>query len=367
VWWLLLLLPFNAVALSLGDLVVHSQPGEPLRAHIPLTLLGDEVLAEVHVTLASDEEYAQRHLPRGAMLQGLQLALLDRGVGQGRLQLFGEQPWQGEGVQLLFTIRWSKGQMERMYQLVAVTPDAAQLPSYVEVTQDATLDGIAIRLSKGSNRSYLHMMYALFLANPEAFYRGNMNNLKGGATLRVPTREELYRLSDREVFDGIRQQYAQWQQQREGGEAPVGGTVDGAGGSEAGAALAGMSDEQAAGLDLGADAATLRQRLAQLATEGEQLREENEALRQRLQALERRMQSVAGQVMEYADTPALLPAPATAIATDPIEPAPAASPLPVEKGAAGLPATVIFAAIVLVLLFALYLWRASARLRQEAP
>jgi pilus assembly protein FimV len=360
VWWLLLLLPLNVAALSLGDLVVHSLPGEPLRAHIPFTLLGDEVLAEVHVTLATDEEYAQHHLPRSTMLQGLQLALLDRGEGRGRLQLFGEQPWQGEGVQLLFIISWSKGQMERLYPLAAVTPEAAQPPGYVEVAQDATLDGIAIRLSKGSNRSYLHMMYALFLANPEAFYRGNMNNLKGGSTLRIPSSEELYRLSDREVFDGIRQQYAQWQQLREGG---------GAGGSEAGAALAGMSDEQAAGLDLGGDAATLQQRLAQLASEGEQMREENEALRQRLQALEQRMQSVAGQVMEYAEAPPATP-PAPEGAQAPIPPPPAEIPPPAEpaeKGASGLPATVIFAAIVLVLLFALSLWRAASTRAGKPP
>ncbi len=40
------------------------------------------------------------------------------------------------------------------------------------------------------------MMYALFLANPDAFYHGNMNNLKGGVRLRVPTEEALFQLTD---------------------------------------------------------------------------------------------------------------------------------------------------------------------------
>jgi FimV-like protein len=352
-WWLLLLLPLNAAALSLGELVVHSLPGEPLRAHIPLTLLADDTLSGVHVTLGTAEEYAQRNLPRGAMLQGLQLALLDRGAGRGHLQLFGEQPWQGEAAHLLFIIGWSKGQTERHYQLAAVTPSVAQTPLYAEVAQDETLDGIAMRLSKGRNRSYLHMMYALFLANPEAFYRGNMNNLKGGATLRVPSNEELYRLSDHEVFDGIRQQYEQWRQLREGSKPS---------GSGVGAALAGMNGEQAAGLDLSADAATLQQRLAQLAAEGELVRQENEALRQRLQALERRMQSVAGQVIEYADGGASAAAPAPQQPQSPTE-----SPTPDASGEKGLPAAVILAAIVLVLLFALYLWYAAAHPRRKAP
>lgn len=344
---LLLWLPLQAAALSLGDMVVSSLPGEPLRAHIPFTLLPGEALTEVRVTLASTEEYAQRHLPRAEMLQGVSLALLDRGEGKGRLQLFGEQPWQGEAADLLFMISWSKGQMERHYQLAAVIPAAESAPVYVDVTQDETLDEIAIRLSKGRNRSYLHMMYALFLANPEAFYRGNMNNLKTGRTLRVPSEAELYRLSDREVFDGIRSQYEQWQQLRE---------TNGPRGTQAGAALAGMSAEQAAGLDLSGDSGALQQRLQQVAAESEAIRQENEALRERLQALEQRVQSVAGQVLEYADSDVSAqgqePPPKPEVQA---EPTPAAEP-----DDAGLSATTLFAAIVLVLLFAFYIWYSTA-------
>ena len=44
---LMLLLPLQAGAVSLGDLTVRSVPGQPLRAHIPFTLLPGENLAEV--------------------------------------------------------------------------------------------------------------------------------------------------------------------------------------------------------------------------------------------------------------------------------------------------------------------------------
>jgi pilus assembly protein FimV len=352
---LLLLLPaLQAAALSLGDMVVHSLPGEPLRAHIPITLYGDELLAELHITLATAEEYEQRHIPRAELLQGLRLALLDKGKGRVHLQLFAEQPWQGDAVQLLFMINWPTGQMEQQFKLAAVTPAEEATPVYAEVAQDDTLDEIAIRLSKGRNRSYLHMMYALFLANPDAFYRGNMNNLRTGRTLRVPTDEELYRLSDREVFAGIRQQYEQWQQLRESKQQR---------GTQAGEALTGMSTEQVSELDLSSNPAALQQRLQQVAAESEAILKENEELRQRLHALEQRMQNVAGQVLDYAeaDVPVTKPLPVQQKAETEVETLPDKD----DESEAGLSAWAMFLAIILVLLFAFYIWYSTSHLQRE--
>ena len=333
---LLLLLPMQAMAVSLGDLTVRSVPGEPLRAHIPYTLLAGENLAKVHVTLAPADEYSKRNIKRAALLDGLSIALLERGEGRGRVQLYAEQPWQGDEVDLLIFVSWDKGQMERQYKLAAVAPAADATPVYVEVAQDESLDEIAIRLSKGRNRSYLHMMYALFLANPEAFYRGNMNNLKSGRTLRVPGNEELYKLSDKEVFAGIRQQYEAWQQLRDSKQQR---------GTQAGEALAGMSAEQAAALDLSSNPDALHQQLGQVARDSEALRKDNAELRKRLAALEQRMQNVAGQVLDYADEDG-------AAATPPkTTPKPEKSEGPEE----GLSASTMFSAIVLVLLFVFYI------------
>ncbi len=357
----LLLLPLQAVAVSLGDLTVRSVPGQPLRAHIPFTLLPGETLAEVHVTLASAEEYQKRKLSRVALLEGTAIALQDRGEGRGRVQLFAGQPWQGDAVELLLLVSWDKGQMERHYQLAAVKPAAETTPVNVEVAQDESLDEIAIRLSKGRNRSYLHMMYALFLANPDAFYGGNMNNLKSGRTLRVPSNEELYKLSDREVFDGIRQQYEAWQQLREPRQQR---------GTRAGEALAGMSAEQTEALDLSGDADALQAQLNQVASDSEALRKENEELRARLQALEQRMQNVAGQVLEYAGDgvpPTPLAPPAQPVQQEQKQPEPEAALVTEsesegeEEADGGLSGLTMFFAIVLVLLFVFYIIYSTGR------
>lgn len=383
IWAVLLglLLSQQAAALSLGNLVVRSVPGKPLRAHIPYTLLPEEKLTEVTVTLASAEQYKARGIPYAELLRQVGVALESREEGKGRLQLFSESPWQGGEIELLLFISWSNGVMERRYRMEPATPPQAEAPRFVEVAPNETLDEIAIRLSKGSNRSYLHMMYALFLANPDAFYSGNMNNLKKGQQLRIPSGEELYALSDKEVFDGIRSQYETWQQLRDS---------EGQRGTEAGEVLAGMSDEQAAALDLSGDSETLHQRLQQVADEGEAVRREGEELRERMKALEKRMKNVAGQVIEYANedpragidtqtatgTPDT-PMPETSI---PASQTPAAQPTTSgqseqaatvqpepgheeaakavdtgEKGKAGLSGTKLFLAIVLVVLLTYYL------------
>jgi FimV-like protein len=333
---LLLLVPvMPVVAVSLGDMVVLSTPGEPLRAHIPLSLQADESLAELQITLATVEEYAQRDIPRAGLLQGLRLALLDRGNNSAHLQLFGEQPWQGEAAQLLLMVSWPQGQMTLPYKLAAVSATEKVTPVYVEVAPNETLDQIAIRLSNGRNRSYLHMMYALFLANPDAFYRGNMNNLKTGSTLRVPGDEELYALSDREVFEGIRKQHELWQPLRESKPEGV---------AQAGAVPSGT----AAGLKPSDNPDALQQQLQQVIAESEIISRENEALRQRLLSLEQRMQGVAGQVLGYADDEAPVKAPSPSEQQ--------AEALPAEEKEEGLPASALFAAIVLVLLFVFYIW-----------
>lgn len=345
-----LFLAGQAAALTLGDLVVHSRPGEPLRASIPLSLEGEERLAQLHVTLASAEAYEQQHLPRPPFIEGMRIGLLTRGDTTARIQLFGEQPWQGEEAVLLLQATWPQGQLSQRFRLAGVSSAeeaGAKTPLFVEVAENETLDAIAIRLSEGRNRSYLHMMYALFLANPDAFYRGNMNNLKGGARLRVPTEDELYQLNDQEVFSGIRQQYQQWQRQREQSSVAT---------TRAGAMLSGMSDAEAAALDLQGKPEALQQQLQQLAEENEAIQRRNEELKARLARLEQQMQQMTEQVLDYpASQEPLVAPPAQEAVTRPL-------PGKAEGGETGgddLPGYVLLIAMLLALGAGALVWRSA--------
>ena len=275
--FILLLLPaMQAAALSLGDLVVDSVPGQPLKATIPLTLLPEEDLARLKVSLATAEEYARQQVERPESLQGLRAVLLAKGSVGGRIQLYGEQPWQGEEVILLLQVQWPGGEMNQRFRIAPPDKKSAT-PLYVEVAQDDSLADIAIRLSKHSNRSYLHMMVALFRANPDAFYRNNLNHLKVGAKLRVPADAELYRLTDAEVNATLREHEQQIKKERQ---------------------LSAATEQRNR---------ELAHELEQVTQKSAELEQRNAELKERLAKLEQQVNSMSQQVLEYAARPEPVP------------------------------------------------------------
>ncbi|MGM0593299.1 MAG: type IV pilus assembly protein FimV [Pseudomonadota bacterium] len=326
-------------ALSPGDIVVESRPGEPLRATIPLTLDSGESLAQLRVSPASEAVYAERGVERPALLEGMRVALLARGERQARLQLFGATPWQGEEAVVLLQMRWPQGELEQRYRIAPVVQQG-QTPLYVEVGENESIAAIAIRLSKHSNRSYRHMMVALYRANPEAFYRDNINNLKGGVTLRVPTEEELFSLSDGEVTRILAEHKARWQAPRR---------------------------QQA---QRQAETERLVQQLEQVNRESEEFEQRNRELQERLARLEQQMSSVSQQVIDYGRLAPEQTEPApegdgVASAADeaerePSEPA-AQTEMPAQGDKSGLSGGVLLLLMLLVVAAAAILWRLSPR------
>ncbi len=351
----LMMLGGQAFALTMGELVVHSSPGKPLRASISLALQNGEQLAELQVSLASAESYAQQNIDYPTFLGGLRIGLLSTGEDSARIQLFGEQAWQGEGAVLMLKAVWPQGQLSKRFRLREVNLDETageQQLRYVEVTENETLDEIAMRLSAGTNRSYLHMMYALFLANPEAFYRDNMNNLKREVRLRVPTSSELYALRDADVFRTVREHYELWQLQQD-------------------VSAASISKDAAPAPDEG-KRAEFQQQLRQLDENNESLQRRNAELKARLARLEKQIEKVTDQVLDY--PPAVTPAPARH------EPDSVVQPQPVEKqvtaeaakeqesgsqvGDGGLPGHIMLMVMLLSLSGGVVVWRYAAG-RQE--
>jgi FimV-like protein len=345
----------TAGALTLGDLVVQSLPGQPLRAYIPMTLEEGEELAQISAALATAEAYAEQRRERPMFLEGMRFSLLDKGERRARVQLYSEQPWQGEEAMLLLQLNWPGGLVSQPFRITGVTPagESGKVPRYVEVGENDTLDAVAMRLSRGSNRSYLYMMYALFKTNPDGFYNGNMNNLKHGVRLRVPSEAELYQLSDAEVFGGIREQYSQWREQRQSAQ----------GGSEAGAALAGMSNEEAAALAGSESPEALRQQFNRLATENEAIQQRNSELKARLARLEQQMQRMTEKVLDYPEEQPADPPGETALPT-PADDKPAGSAAP-QKPVEGLPSYLLPLLILLALVAGILVWRNAMCTKRE--
>ena len=80
--------------------------------------------------------------------------------------------------------------------------------------RNETLWDIAKRLRPDSEISMQQMMLALLRANPEAFTGNNINNLRAGATLQIPTRDEILSLDRSAARREASRQFTEWQQGR---------------------------------------------------------------------------------------------------------------------------------------------------------
>jgi len=85
-----------------------------------------------------------------------------------------------------------------------------QSPGQVEVKRGDTLYGIANDVAKDSGASVDQMMLALQAANPDAFFKDNINNLKAGAILRIPTRDLVDQRSAATAAAEVHRQYESW-------------------------------------------------------------------------------------------------------------------------------------------------------------
>ena len=87
---------------------------------------------------------------------------------------------------------------------------AAQAGQGVSVHYGDTLYGIARDASQSSGASINQLMLALKSANPKAFFKDNINDLKTGAILRIPTRDEIDKTSLAEANAEVHRQYEAW-------------------------------------------------------------------------------------------------------------------------------------------------------------
>ncbi len=87
----------------------------------------------------------------------------------------------------------------------------------VLIQRGDTLWGITSRVRPDSRLTMNQMMLAIYEANPEAF-AGNINIMSAGASLRIPSADEVFRISRGDALAEVQRQNADWS----GGTADVG-------------------------------------------------------------------------------------------------------------------------------------------------
>ena len=239
----------SAYALALGRITVQSALGEPLRAEIDIPQINAEEAASLKPTLARAESYRAAGLEFNPALTSVQITLQRRADGRSYIRLVSDRAVSEPFLDLILEANWSSGRIVRDYTVLldppklgprapvapaspqvvasavttprvvttpapantqaAVTtrpavaapvqvPAAPPRPDKVTVRRGDTLSEIA-RANKSSQISLDQMLVALLRANANAFINGNLNLLKAGAVLTMPTDDQAAAVSESEA------------------------------------------------------------------------------------------------------------------------------------------------------------------------
>ena len=255
-----LALPGAAHALGLGEIHVDSALNQPLAAEIDIIEATAEDLAGITASVANPETFLRFGADRPAFLSSIAFKITRDSKGRPVLAIRSTDSFTEPLVNILIDLRWRGGELIRQYALlldpvifpsptrVAEAPPivgapaiyaagAAALPAgsepvietsatqvassseqtstalgeavvarkTVKVGARATLRGVAWRVGSRADADLKRMMIAIFRANPSAF-DGNINRLRRGAVLTIPSVSEVSAIS---VADANREIHAQ--------------------------------------------------------------------------------------------------------------------------------------------------------------
>lgn len=212
----------NLYAIGLGDMKVNSYLDQPFQAQIKLIDVGNIPLSGIKANIASVEDYERMGLDRLNAVGTLNFVVEKDTHGQPVLKVFSLERISEPYMQVLVDLAWAEGQVYHSYtvlldppnyQLVSnkkllgrIGPKHSKKPVndwsereenlasirqldhilYGPTTQGETIWQIAQRF-KAEQTMLQQMILAIVGANPDAFSEGNLNGLKPGFRLQIPS------------------------------------------------------------------------------------------------------------------------------------------------------------------------------------
>ncbi len=228
---LLLVAPASSNSVSFGEVSLQSHLNQALRAEIPLRG-GAAASDSLQVRQASESEYRRAGMSRGGVPSDLNIQVQGEGADR-RVVLTTRQPVREPYVGILLEARWDGGRSMREVSLLLDPPDTMPAEAAAPVPRDTERDAPARRdapmpregesytvrsgdtLYRIVERAGLagmadQAMIAFLEANPDAFADQNINSLRAGAELTVPSRSELEQRSASEAREEVQRQTQAW-------------------------------------------------------------------------------------------------------------------------------------------------------------
>jgi pilus assembly protein FimV len=256
-----LALPGHALALGLGKLTVESALGQPLSARIELTSVTREDLDSLRAKIADPGLYRQNNLTYQGTLSRARISV-EGGGNTPYLRVTSPVSVQEPFLDLLVELDWASGRVVREYTFLLdppglpqaaatepVTPARAGTPARTQAapaqrspapssasTGGAASSGGATTGSAGGDQYTVkrgdtlqriaaqykptdvtleQMLAALFRGNQGAFEGDNMNRLRAGSIVTIPTSQEAQATPAAEATRIVRMQASDWRNYRD--------------------------------------------------------------------------------------------------------------------------------------------------------
>jgi FimV-like protein len=258
----------NALALQLGRPQIQSKLGEPLKLEVQISELSAQEAQEFQANLANSTVYLTAQINRVAGLDNMAVTLVRKSDDVFLLQFQGAQPVTDGFVDLLIEFRWATGRAFRNIgfplgtgqapepavaanndnpspnfaplpaeQPAAVTPPPRPAPmptppkepvakaenkstpkpkpdtgvigkrgETIQVVKGDTASELVMSNSPGGEVSLDQLLMSLLRNNPKAFVDNNVNRLKAGALISMPTEEDAASIDRKQARADIRLQ-----------------------------------------------------------------------------------------------------------------------------------------------------------------
>ncbi|WP_052117635.1 type IV pilus assembly protein FimV [Legionella norrlandica] len=250
-------MPMSLYGLGLGEMRVQSSLDQPFSAEIELIDVGNDPLAGIKASLADPEQFELVGLERATVLTFLKFQVEKNTKGEPVIKVISTERMTEPYMEIVVDLTWPKGQLYKAYT-VLLDPPGYQLgfttaqskpvyykkklstynePGVIEKTVVTTVDRSPVSKDDSKKKATYgptvtnenvwqiaqryktsklilpQVVLAIVGANPDAFKNGNLNGLKVGVRLLIPSSEEIAKVPSELAIEEVMAHDKAWNEQ----------------------------------------------------------------------------------------------------------------------------------------------------------